>query len=377
MNRIDLIIIIGLMSLGLGVFFSAFLLLRKGIKNWSDYLIPLVVLLVSIELFYAISFYSELILKLPEMFGFGRVFQLLVYPLLLIQVIYLRYKTLKWWYILIILPVLADSLFSLYSITNIPVEIKIDWLRNIFQNEYTPPINQWNHWHILVRQIAVPILFLIPINYFSVQQLRASGKKEKEMFLILVVVSLLYFLFRLANNTISIYLYKVIEVPLIDWALIIVFDSVVLILLCYMIVKSVELNRVGFIKNKGSKNTGSIIGEEKMESFYHLAKNTIEQKKLYQKKGFSLNDLSEETNINTTYLSQSINTIEQQSFSEFINSYRISKAKEYLKDREYDYLTVEAISEEVGFKSKSAFYRAFKKEVKCLPKEYKERFLKK
>ena len=48
-------------------------------------------------------------------------------------------------------------------------------------------------------------------------------------------------------------------------------------------------------------------------------------------------------------------------YNHYINNKRIELAKERLVDPKFSHLTIEAIGESVGFKSKSAFYNAFKK----------------
>jgi len=57
-------------------------------------------------------------------------------------------------------------------------------------------------------------------------------------------------------------------------------------------------------------------------------------------------------------------------FVTFINSYRIEEAKKILISNNYSNYTIEAVSEIVGFNSKSAFNNAFKKKVGITPSDY-------
>ena len=50
---------------------------------------------------------------------------------------------------------------------------------------------------------------------------------------------------------------------------------------------------------------------------------------------------------------------------------RVEKAKLLLKDAAYRDYTIDAISFESGFHSKSAFYRAFKKVTKTTPADFR------
>ena len=54
----------------------------------------------------------------------------------------------------------------------------------------------------------------------------------------------------------------------------------------------------------------------------------------------------------------------------YLNKKRIEEAKEKFKSGDYRHLTIEAIGSSVGFRSKSAFYTAFKKHTGLSPAGY-------
>jgi AraC-like DNA-binding protein len=87
---------------------------------------------------------------------------------------------------------------------------------------------------------------------------------------------------------------------------------------------------------------------------------------------FSLENLATETELNGNLVSQIINQSVNLNFSDYINQFRIEKAKEYLILDEYSDYNIVSIGLESGFNSKSAFYTAFKKFVKQAPSEYKK-----
>ncbi|WP_378179229.1 helix-turn-helix domain-containing protein [Aquimarina sp. SS2-1] len=99
-------------------------------------------------------------------------------------------------------------------------------------------------------------------------------------------------------------------------------------------------------------------------------KEFVEKNKFYLQSSTSLKSLSEELNSNSNYISQVINTSTGLNFNDFINQYRIEASKNRLTDPNYKHLTIEAIGNSVGFKSKSAFYSAFKKHVTMSPKAF-------
>jgi YesN/AraC family two-component response regulator len=86
----------------------------------------------------------------------------------------------------------------------------------------------------------------------------------------------------------------------------------------------------------------------------------MEKSKIYKNPDFSLNILAKELNTNRTYISRAINNASDKSFVELVNEYRISEAKRLLCSQEAKLLTIEAIGEKAGFKSKSTFFRVFK-----------------
>ena len=89
------------------------------------------------------------------------------------------------------------------------------------------------------------------------------------------------------------------------------------------------------------------------------------------KADFSLTTLARETGSNTTYVSNAINSGFGQSFSTLVAKRRIDEACIMLQSREFDNLTVEAIAEKVGIKSRSNFSALFKKIAGMTPTEFR------
>ena len=61
-----------------------------------------------------------------------------------------------------------------------------------------------------------------------------------------------------------------------------------------------------------------------------------------------------------------------QSFSVFINTYRVEEAKRHLLDTKKRHYSILAIAEEVGFNSKSSFNAAFRKYTNLTPSEFRK-----
>ena len=97
--------------------------------------------------------------------------------------------------------------------------------------------------------------------------------------------------------------------------------------------------------------------------------------KRYRNHEIRLTSLAETLDESPNNLSQVINQKFSQNFYEFINAYRVQEATELLKSQKYNHLTIESIGYDVGFKSKSTFYTAFKKILHLTPVEFKNKEL--
>ena len=86
---------------------------------------------------------------------------------------------------------------------------------------------------------------------------------------------------------------------------------------------------------------------------------------------FSLERLAMLAGSKYKYVSQVINEYYEQNFNNFLNSYRIKEACKRMGDLEnYGNYTIEAISESVGFKSRSTFVTSFKRITGLTPSQY-------
>jgi YesN/AraC family two-component response regulator len=79
----------------------------------------------------------------------------------------------------------------------------------------------------------------------------------------------------------------------------------------------------------------------------------IEKEKVFLKKDLTLYDVAKALNTNSSNISNVLNNMLNCNFVTFINSYRIDEAKKILISVNYSNYTIEAISEIVGFNSKS------------------------
>jgi len=116
----------------------------------------------------------------------------------------------------------------------------------------------------------------------------------------------------------------------------------------------------------------SSLAEDSKVRYHRKLARRMKEEQPFLEQDLTLSELSRRLGINTKYLSQVINEVEGMNFMDYINSHRIERAKELLQHPSYEYHTVLAIAQEVGFKSKSAFYNAFKKFTGLTPAAWKK-----
>jgi len=81
-------------------------------------------------------------------------------------------------------------------------------------------------------------------------------------------------------------------------------------------------------------------------------------------------EIAKMINVSTQQISQVVNEKTNLNFNDFVNAFRIEEAKIMLLSNTYLKLTIDAIAQKSGFRSKSAFYVAFKKHTGNTPKEF-------
>lgn len=144
----------------------------------------------------------------------------------------------------------------------------------------------------------------------------------------------------------------------------------------------VALNNPEFFRgvNSDLKPIEEEISEEKSSQEIDKEKNTqIESLKEFMVKNqpyldssLTIQNLAEQVEMPVKELSALINLYMNKHFFDFINEYRIEKAKEILQDPSKKELTILEILYEVGFNSKSSFSTSFKKYTGTTPTDFRK-----
>ena len=126
-------------------------------------------------------------------------------------------------------------------------------------------------------------------------------------------------------------------------------------------------------KIKQSKEKTNKLNLGELNSLAIELEKYMSQYKPYLNSELNLNTLAKAIEVHPKTLSQAINQIFGNNFSEYINSYRIEEAKLLIQNITDNQITIMEIMYQVGFNSRSVFNNAFKNKTGVTPSRYKEK----
>lgn len=117
----------------------------------------------------------------------------------------------------------------------------------------------------------------------------------------------------------------------------------------------------------------SMPAAEVVDNLTERIRSLMDDPGVFCQQDFTLARLAQLVESNTSYVSKVINQTYGKSFSLLLGDCRVREACCRLADHEhYGHLTIEAISESVGFKSRTTFLTAFKRSIGLTPSEYQK-----
>lgn len=377
MDKINLLIIVNIVSLFISLFLAFFLITLKTKYKTSNSLFAVFLLLNAIDI-------SEPLFNMmadgPSNLGMFRTtfafLQIPVFYLYIISVCYSDFK-LKPKYLLHLLPFLIVNLVLLPRFYTVDDASKMSFIQNR-QN-----MIEFQFIHILIHlQIVLYIIAVFRVLRKSKKLYleNYAGKNISSynwLFQFTIVLTILYTVALLKN------ILKFSDYPHIsEWIKIGLLVSS-LFIFCWYLFKA--LNNPGLFRNIDSKLklVSELVSEEKSceqstideseykEELLKLKKYMVE-KKPYLNSSLTIQDVSSDIEIPVRDLSLLINHQIGQHFYDFVNTYRIENAMEILKDASKSKVTILEILYEVGFNSKSSFNTAFKKHTGNTPTSYRK-----
>lgn len=348
--------------------FSAFLILGKTKKQTADYLLAIWFFIIAIHLIFFILFYSGQFSSFPYLLGLDIPLPLIHGPMLYLYILCLtgqqpnRYKWLLHFAPAILTYIYLISFFTLTSQEKIHVY------------EYG------NTAYRFFRKIIMVIIILSGILYVTLSIMTVRQYKRR--------ISDLY------SNTEKINLnwsyYLITGIALIWVAVIMKNETLIFTLIglfilvaSYFGISHANILGLSAIQSNNSEekqvvNENSITvkyqknfaGEEVIQSIYQKLSFRMEHEKLYKDPELNLNQVAVLLNVHPNILSQTINSVENKNFYDYINQHRIEEFKRIVILPENQKFTILSLAFESGFNSKTSFNRNFKKYMDCSPREF-------
>ncbi len=125
-------------------------------------------------------------------------------------------------------------------------------------------------------------------------------------------------------------------------------------------------------ESSAEKYAASSLTEEKKSNLFLRLETLMREEHVYTDNLLTKEKVAELLGTNRTYLSQVINEQTGQSFTQYMNGYRINEAVRLLSDPE-NQTPLKAISSDLGFNSMTTFYKLFQHTVGMTPTQYKDK----
>lgn len=122
-------------------------------------------------------------------------------------------------------------------------------------------------------------------------------------------------------------------------------------------------------------NYQDILGDERKDMLRDRIIEIIVGDKKYREKNYTASKLAAELGTNLRYISAVMTERFHTNFNGLMNKHRIEEAMKLLTAEEYSEISINEISEMVGFGSRQAFYASFFRFLNTTPREFRVRHL--
>ena len=109
--------------------------------------------------------------------------------------------------------------------------------------------------------------------------------------------------------------------------------------------------------------------ETSSDSLMERINQLMDEQKPYLNSDLKLQDMADMLGSNRTYISDSIKSATNQTFTQFVNTYRVNHAKELLRNSPD--MKISAIASESGFGNEASFFRTFKAITGTTPSDWR------
>ncbi|WP_232705976.1 helix-turn-helix domain-containing protein [Epilithonimonas sp. JDS] len=334
----------------------------------ADYVLAIWFMIIGIHLIFFMLLWSETYLKFPYLLGIEIPFPLIHGPMLYLYVLCLTGSAPKrhiW--LFHIAPV-----FSIYLI-----------LINFFLLPSQDKINIYQQGGGAYKMLRIYIKVLIVISGIvyvgmSISAIRKYRNKISGLYSNTEKINLNWVYYLIAGIAL-IWFAVILKNDLLIFSLVTVFIIVAAYfgisrvgILDHQIQESAEVTEdpIGTSPLPNSKYEKNFAGEETIQNIHTRLVALMDVDKIYKNPELNLNSVAKLLDVHPNTLSQTINSIENKNFYDFINSRRIEEFKRIALLSGNAKYTILSLALESGFNSKTSFNRNFKKFMHSSPREF-------
>jgi len=357
---LDWVSVPALLAVGAVAYLFLSLMLRPGASPRIARLIAILLALVGVGVFHDWMLHSRLALQVPHILGLGPMHYYLIGPLVLALVWAVRHPQQPWraHYWLHLLPALA------FQVPRLPIylrdgQVKAERLQRYYQAGFesagAPAANWLSSFYSLPSWHAV-IYLLIAIWMLRDQPVdegQASRRRRRPLRLVLALVAAWLML---RGPVLALLL------PQLPAEQIVPMRSVTLALLVIWMVAVALRPKLTLPK--------LALPDAAQARTLNAATKELVGEQRYRQADLSLAALAEYVGCSAHELSASINAHTGGNFNQWVNDLRTDEALRLLSSGDYRRRTLEKVGYDVGFNSKSSFYRAFKARCGVSPSEW-------
>ncbi|MBO9692885.1 helix-turn-helix domain-containing protein [Chryseobacterium sp.] len=349
-----------------GVFiacFSSFLIVGKRKKGMADYVLAAWFLIIGIHLILFVLLFSGYYVRFPYFLGYEVIFPFIHGPMLYWYVLCVTGKgqdKKTWW--LHFIPVLIVCLLLLKLLMLSPWERLAVYQSGGKQYEL---ISRLLKYMMILSGVVYVVSSLVVVRKYTKEISDQYSNTEK------INLSWLYYL--------------ITGIALIWVAVMIRNDILIFFIVVLFIIAAAYfgISRVGILDLAAEftvhekeadeamvKYQKSSPGEDAIKIIYKKLTDKMDREKLYKDPELNLNYTALLLDVHPNILSQTINTMENKNFYDYINRQRIEEFKRMAMLPENEKFTILSLAFESGFNSKTSFNRNFKKYMNCSPREF-------
>ncbi len=377
--RFDIFSVVIFIGVVLGFYIAYFFVYKKARRRIPNILFALMIICLALILLEIFLNYTGIIVHCININNFSEPISFMVAPLLYLYILSVLKKKINSNHLLHFLPFVLWALYSIPDFSQPAINKMNDFLRNfdstIQHLENVPwknpdPMNLRTYVNVF---LVVQLLIYIG---FSLLELKKAFKEKSISFFKRGIKPLswlrdLTFIFLFI--VVVVIIVKAIYYKDIGDYLIASYISISLIITTIYIIRSSPFfqESVSLLIYENRKYQKSSLNEEQKENIVLQINDYIIDKKYFKNNLASLPGLSKISGVPVHHLSQVINEKLNMTFFELIARNRIKESQLILKDKEQENLTIEEIAEEVGYNSKSAFNKTFKKITGLTPSQFR------